>query len=202
MKRIAIFGGTFNPFHNAHFEVLEAVSKSNLADEILLMPTKLPPHKQCDFLADETHRLKMCALAAQHFANVTACDMELKMQGKSYTFNTVSELKRSSDSEILFVCGGDMITTFNRWYRYEELLKMMGIIAVRRKGTDNEEFDKAVEFLKAKGGKVFVLEITPTEISSSEIRQMKFDDMKKHIPAFIAEYISENGLYGGERYAK
>lgn len=201
MKRIAIFGGTFNPFHNAHFEVLEAVSKSNLADEILLMPTKLPPHKQCDFLADETHRLKMCALAAQHFDNVTACDMELKMQGKSYTFNTVSELKRSSDSEILFVCGGDMITTFNRWYRYEELLKMMGIIAVRRKGIDNEEFDKAVELLKAKGGKVFVLEITPTEISSSEIRQMKFDDMKKHIPAFIAEYITENGLYGGETNA-
>lgn len=201
MKRIAIFGGTFNPFHNAHFEVLEAVSKSNLADEILLMPTKLPPHKQCDFLADETHRLKMCALAAQHFANVTACDMELKMQGKSYTFNTVSELKRSSDSEILFVCGGDMITTFNRWYRYEELLKMMGIIAVRRKGTDNEEFDKAVEFLKAKGGKVFVLEITPAEISSSEIRQMKFSEMKKHIPAFIAEYITENGLYGGETNA-
>lgn len=202
MKRIAIFGGTFNPFHNAHFEVLDAVSKSNLADEILLMPTKLPPHKQCDFLADENHRLKMCALAAQQFANVTACDMELKMQGKSYTFNTVSELKRSNDSEILFVCGGDMITTFNRWYRYEELLKMMGIIAVRRKGIDNEEFDKAVEFLKAKGGKVFVLEITPAEISSSEIRQMKFDDMKKHIPAFIAEYISENGLYGGEQYAK
>lgn len=201
MKRIAIFGGTFNPFHNAHFEVLEAVSESKLADEILLMPTKLPPHKQCDFLADETHRLKMCALAAQHFANVTASDMELKMQGKSYTFNTVSELKRSSDSEILFVCGGDMITTFNRWYRYEELLKMMGIIAVRRKGIDNEEFDKAVELLKAKGGKVFVLEITPTEISSSEIRQMKFDDMKKHIPAFIAEYITENGLYGGETNA-
>ncbi|MBQ8304446.1 MAG: nicotinate-nicotinamide nucleotide adenylyltransferase, partial [Clostridia bacterium] len=97
MKRIALFGGTFNPFHNAHFEMLEAVVKSNLADEILLVPTKLPPHKECDFLADETHRLKMCALAAQHFANVTACDMELKMQGKSYTFNTVSELKRSSD---------------------------------------------------------------------------------------------------------
>ena len=202
MKKIAIFGGTFNPFHNAHFEVLDAVSKSKLADEILLMPTKLPPHKQCDFLADETHRLKMCALAAQHFDNVTACDMELKMQGKSYTFNTVSELKKSKSSEILFVCGGDMITTFNRWYRYEELLQMMGIIAVRRKGIDNEEFDRAVEFLKAKGGKIFVLEITPAEISSSEIRQMKFSEMEKHIPAFIAEYISENGLYGGEQDAK
>lgn len=202
MKKIAIFGGTFNPFHNAHFEVLEAVSKSKLADEILLMPTKLPPHKQCDFLADETHRLKMCALAAQHFDNVTACDMELKMQGKSYTFNTVSELKRSCGSEILFVCGGDMITTFNKWYRYEELLQMMSIIAVRRKGTDNVEFDKAVEFLKAKGGKIFVLEITPEEISSSEIRQMKFSEMKRHIPAFIAKYISENGLYGGEQDAK
>ncbi len=198
MRKIAIFGGTFNPFHNAHLEVLEAVHKSNLADEILLMPTKLPPHKQCDFLADETHRLKMCALAAKKFDNVTACDMELKMQGKSYTFNTVTKLKNSLDCEILFVCGGDMITTFNKWYRYEELLRMMSIIAVRRKGTDNEEFDRAIEFLKAKGGKIFVLEITPAEISSSEIRQMKFSEMKKHIPIFIAEYISENGLYGGE----
>lgn len=202
MKKIAIFGGTFNPFHNAHYEVLSAVSESKLADEILLMPTKLPPHKQCDFLADEAHRLKMCALAAEHFDNVRACDMELKMQGKSYTFNTVSELKKSSDSEILFVCGGDMITTFDRWYRYEELLQMMSIIAVRRRGTDNAEFDKAIEFLKAKGGKIFLLEITPAEISSSEIRQMKFDDMKKHIPDFIAEYISENGLYGGEQDAE
>ena len=202
MKKIAIFGGTFNPFHNAHYEVLSAVSESKLADEILLMPTKLPPHKQCDFLADEAHRLKMCALAAEHFEKVRACDRERKMQGKSYTFNTVSELKKSSDSEILFVCGGDMITTFDRWYRYEELLQMMSIIAVRRRGTDNAEFDKAIEFLKAKGGKIFLLEITPAEISSSEIRQMKFDDMKKHIPDFIAEYISENGLYGGEQDAE
>ncbi len=202
MKKIAIFGGTFNPFHNAHYEVLSAVSESKLADEILLMPTKLPPHKQCDFLADEAHRLKMCALAAEHFDNVRACDMELKMQGKSYTFNTVSELKKSSDSEILFVCGGDMITTFDRWYRYEELLQMMSIIAVRRRGTDNAEFDKAIEFLKAKGGKIFLLEITPAEISSSEIRRMKFGEMKKYIPDFIAEYISENGLYGGEQDAE
>ena len=70
------------------------------------------------------------------------------------------------------------------------------------KGTDNVEFDKAVEFLKAKGGKIFVLEIAPAEISSSEIRQMKFSEMKRHIPAFIAKYISENGLYGGEQDAK
>lgn len=201
MKRIALFGGTFNPFHNAHFEMLEAVVKSNLADEILLVPTKLPPHKDCDFLADETHRLKMCALAAKQFSNVTACDIELKMQGKSYSYNTVSRLKSETGCEILFVCGGDMITTFNGWYRYEELLKMMSIIAFRRKGVDNAEFDNAVQLLRAKGGKIHCLEISPAEISSSQIRQMDFDDMKKHIPAFIAEYITENGLYGGETNA-
>ncbi len=198
MRKIAIFGGTFNPFHNAHLQVLEAVVKSNLADEILLMPTKLPPHKQCDFLADETHRLKMCALAAKRFDNVIACDMELKMQGKSYTFNTVTKLKNSFDCEILFVCGGDMITTFNKWYRYEELLQIMSIIAVKRRGIDSAEFDKAVSFLKEKGGNVLCLNCEPTEISSSEIRQMNFSQMKKYVPDFIAEYITENGLYGGE----
>ena len=102
MKKIAIFGGTFNPFHNAHYEMLKAIAQSDLADEILLMPTKLPPHKECDFLADETHRFNMCVLAAKKFPNVTASDFELKLTGKSYTFNTVSALSEENN-QILFV---------------------------------------------------------------------------------------------------
>lgn len=201
MKKIAVFGGTFNPFHNAHFEVLKAVVQSDLADEILLIPTKLPPHKECDFLADEIHRLNMCRLVASRLSNVSVSDVELKMSGKSYTFNTIRELKKTYDAEFSFVCGGDMITTFDKWYRYEELLKMMEIIAIRRKGVDNTEFDKAVEFLIEKGGKINCLEITPQEISSSEIRKMSKEEMKKFIPDFIYGYIEQNNLYLGETNA-
>lgn len=201
MKKIAVFGGTFNPFHNAHYEVLKAVAQSCLADEILLVPTKLPPHKECDFLADETHRLNMCRLVAKKFDNVTVSDVELKMEGKSYTFNTISELKKTYNAQFFFVCGGDMITTFDKWYRYEELLKMMGIIAIRRRGVDNEEFDKSVKFLRQKGGNVTALEITPEEISSSQIRKTTREDFGKFVPDFIADYIRQNNLYFGETNA-
>lgn len=201
MKKIAVFGGTFNPFHNAHYEVLKVVAQSCLADEILLVPTKLPPHKECDFLADETHRLNMCRLVAKKFDNVTVSDVELKMDGKSYTFNTISELKKTCNAQFFFVCGGDMITTFDKWYRYEELLKMMGIIAIRRRGVDNEEFDKSVKFLRQKGGNVTCLEITPEEISSSQIRKTTREDFGKFVPDFIADYIRQNNLYFGETNA-
>ena len=95
-----------------------------------------------------------------------------------------------------------MITTIDKWYRYEELLKMVTLVAFRRKGVDNSEFDKAVEFLREKGGNVICLPLSPEQISSSEIRKMPPDQMEQNVPAFIWDYIEQNKLFMGETNAK
>lgn len=194
MKKTAIYGGTFNPLHLAHFEVIKTVTKSGLVDDILLIPTKIPPHKECDCLAEEEHRLNMCKIAASKFSNVFVSDIELKRVGKSYTYDTVMQLKQELPAKYYFVCGTDMVCTFFKWYRAEELLNEVGIIAIRRGGTDDNEFDIAVDDLRSKGADVTVLDMEPIEISSTKIRSSSETD--KYLIPEIAEYIKENNLYG------
>lgn len=195
MKKTAIYGGTFNPLHLAHFEVIKTVADSNLVDDILLIPTKVPPHKECDFLAEEKHRLNMCKIAASKFSNVFVSDIELNRVGKSYTYDTVMQLKEICPAEYYFICGTDMVCTFLNWYKAQELLKEVNLIAIRRGGTDDTLFDLSVDDLRSKGANITVLDMEPMDISSTKIRSSNEKD--KYLIEEIAEYIKENNLYGG-----
>ena len=97
--------------------------------------------------ANEGERLEMCRLAFSD-PRFEILDIEIKRGGKSYTVETLRRIRRENPTDNLsLVCGGDMIVTFTTWYKYEEILKMAEIIAVRRVGVDNTEFDNAVKEL-------------------------------------------------------
>jgi len=194
LKKTAIYGGTFNPLHLAHFQVVKTVAESGLVDDVLLIPTKIPPHKECDCLAEEKHRLNMCKIAASKFHNVFVSDIELNRVGKSYTYDTIMQLKEKFPAKYYFVCGTDMVCTFHKWYKAEELIKKVSIIAVRRGGTNDNEFDFAVDNLKSIGADIIVLDMEPIDVSSTLIRNSS--EIDKYLTPEIAEYIKENNLYG------
>ena len=197
MGYTAIFGGTFNPLHIGHYEMLSALEKDNQIDEIWLMPDRIPPHKVCDFLAHDKDRIEMCRIAAEDFKKTQLCLAEFERQGKSYTYDTVTEfLKKYPDKTFTFVCGGDMLITFDKWYRYEELMKLLPFTVFRRTDTDSAEFDRMLDKLTAKGMKITVMSEVITAVSSSYIRN-NLDKSRGLLPKKIYNYILDRGIYCG-----
>ena len=94
MAVIAVFGGTFNPFHIGHYEMLKSVCELTFIDKVFLTPDRIPPHKKCDFLASDEDRIEMCRIAAKDFSKCELCLIEFEREGKSYTYDTVCDLKQ------------------------------------------------------------------------------------------------------------
>ena len=88
MAKTVIYGGTFNPLHVGHAQIIKLLSEQSFTDELMVIPTALPPHKEYEGEVAAEHRLNMCRIAAREFKNVTVSDIELKRQGKSYTIDT------------------------------------------------------------------------------------------------------------------
>lgn len=196
MGYTAIFGGTFNPPHIGHYQMLSALNSRHDIDEIWLMPDRIPPHKVCDFLAGDADRIKMCELLSQDFSKTRLCLAEFEREGKSYTYDTVTDfLKKYPQKSFIFVCGGDMLISFEEWYRYDELMRLIPFIAFRRTDTDRAEFDRAVERLSVKGMRLTIMSESITTVASSYIRR-NADKAKELLPEKIYEYIKAGGIYG------
>ena len=199
MKKTVIFGGTFNPIHYAHLDIIQNVLMLPSTDKVLVMPTATPPHKISDNLACDADRFEMCKLALNGVKNVIVSDVELLRGGRSYTYDTLRHLKTLYPQEnFALVCGGDMIVSFKEWYKYKEILKMTEIIAIRRVGIDDTRFDEAVRDLINDGAVINVLKNHVEGISSTEIRENITNDeyLLKHIPQCVLQYIRDNDLYG------
>ena len=198
MSSIAVFGGTFNPFHKGHEEMLRALCSIDYIDKVLIIPTKIPPHKSVDYLALDTDRINMCNLVALEYPKAQVCDIELKREGKSYTIDTLTSLSSVYPDSTLYLCvGGDMITSFTSWREYEKILKSAKLIAFKRQTTDNHEFQKAVDALALQGADIFVPEVVITDISSTKIREhIKNKTLSdEFLPSKVFEYINANKVY-------
>lgn len=195
MPLTAIFGGTFNPFHIGHYEMLKALDNNPNIDKILVLPDKIPPHKVCDFMAEDSIRIKMCEIAANDFLKAEVCLIEFEREGKSYSYDTVKLLKEKYPYETFtFVCGGDMLVFFDKWHRYEELMKEVSFTVFRRTDTDNKEFDECVEKFSKMGMDITVMkEVIPT-VSSSEIRN-DYSRAEELVPTHIFEFLKEKRIY-------
>lgn len=121
-------------------------------------------------------------------------DIERELGGVSYTINTLRELsKRRPDERFYLLIGGDMLFSFDTWYKYESVLKESTVCAVAR---ENDSFTDMVEFAN-KLGRVKVLPTNVVEVSSTDIRERlaKGEDVSELLPSEVADYIRENNLY-------
>lgn len=191
MANIAIFGGTFNPFHIGHYEMLSAVCALDFIDKVFVTPDKIPPHKKCDYIADDVHRQAMCQIACNDFDKAQLCLVEFERDGKSYTIDTVKQLKKMyPDDDFYIVIGGDMLSTLDTWYNWQELISLTSFIAFKREGLNNFEISK--KRLTDLGTEIFVVNKDITNISSTQLRK-QID--KTLLPEKIYFYIAEKGIY-------
>ncbi len=193
----AIFGGTFNPFHMGHYEILKALEMDERVEKILLMPDKIPPHKSANSLIDDETRIKMCKLACEDFSKCELCLIEFEREGKSYTYDTVTELKKLyPETQFAFVCGGDMLVYFDKWWNYKKLLKMLPFIVFKRTVTKDEEFNNSVKRFSEEGMEIILKEEEIPTISSTELRE-NFNKYNYLLPEKIFKLLRESGVYGG-----
>jgi len=194
---LTIFAGTFNPIHIAHLIVAESVRSELNAEKILFIPSFIPPQKNGD-LADAEHRLKMVKFAIKNNPHFEVSDIELKLQGTSYTYNTIKELYRQNPDlteRINFIIGADAFNQIETWFKHEELAKLVNFIAIARpKSKDVEEI---ISNLILKDFSYKVVEAPRIDISSSYIRQRikEKKSIKYLVTNEVENYIKENKLY-------
>ena len=197
--RVGIYGGTFAPIHNGHVRAAKAFMEQMKLDYLLVIPAYLPPHKQIDAADDPAVRLRMCELAFKDTDGVVVSDMEIARGGKSFTYYTLKELE-CPDTRLFFLCGTDMVLTFDTWYRFEDIFKMCYPVYVRRENDPiiTERIVAKITEYREKYGVMFRKIMTePFEISSTDIRKAVREgrDISALVPREVEEFIKENGLY-------
>lgn len=200
MGRVLLFGGTFNPVHKGHTKAVETIDRELCFDKIIIMPSKIPPHKTAPDLASEKDRIEMCRLAFSDIKKAEISDFEIKRDDVSYSYYTVKYLCESCpDDEIFMAVGSDMLLSFDTWYRFEDILGMCNLVCVSREDGDLCKLQKKAEFL-SKWGKVVVVKAEPFEISSTIIRKMlkNNEDTSCYLEESVVKYIRENKIYVGD----
>ena len=195
---IGIFGGTFNPVHLGHINCLKNVADKVKLDKVIVMPDRIPPHKQAEDLASAEDRLNMCRLAFADISCAEVSDWELKREGKSYSVITLRHLKKNYPHDKLhFIMGSDMLLSFEKWYCYEEILSLSALICVARSQEDVNRIELKADKLRAEGGEIIIVKIPPLEISSTEIRKMlkKNLDCSCYLSKNVVQYIVDKNLY-------
>lgn len=195
--RIGIFGGTFNPPHIGHVAAARACVEQLQLRRLLMIPTNIPPHKVLpEGSASPKQRMEMVRLAASMVPMAEACDLELRRKGPSYTADTVVQLKvLYPDSTLWLVVGTDMLETFHRWYRPEQILSVCRLAAVARGREDREKIERQAEALRRTlGARVDIIEHRVVEGSSTQFRS----GSRQLVPSEILRYIRSHRLYGME----
>ncbi len=197
MKKIGIYGGSFDPPHKGHLLLAKNLKEKCGIDKVIVMPAAASPFKQgsCACGAD---RLEMCRLCFKA-PEFEVSDWEIKRGGKSYTVDTVREIKRQyPESEIYLFMGEDMLLSFDKWYKYEEILSLCTVAAACR-NEDKENLLNMKSFAEklqgSCGGRALVFDCDPIETSSSDIRKSIKRGECAHITEEVYEYIKSKGLY-------
>ena len=184
--RIAIYGGSFNPMHIGHEKIVDYVLNNLNMDKIIIIPVGIPSHRENNLEQSDT-RLKICKEIFKGNKKIEVSDIEIKSEGKSYTYDTLLKLMDlyGENNEFFEIIGEDSLKSLKTWKNYEELLKICKFIVFRRKDDKNIQIDD--EFLNNKN--IIILENEYYDISSTEIRNMVKNN--EDISAFVNKKVKK-----------
>ena len=223
MRRTGVLGGTFDPIHRGHLDVAEAARQALGLDTVLLLPSRVPPHRVAAPRASGYHRFAMTALAVADHDALQISDMELRSPDPSYTSTTLEQLALGghAPSELFFIAGGDAFAEIASWHDYPAILDRSHFIVVSRPGFPSGQLTDRLPPLaprmrtpsilpsgmQADGATtIWLVEATTHDVSSSEIRDALADGrtIDDDVPPTVAAYIRRHGLYAldGERLAR
>ncbi len=188
--KIGIFGGTFNPPHYFHKQILlEAQSQLNL-DKLIVVPSGMPYHKFCD--VSKQNRLVMTKLAFQDIAEVSQIDID--RQGNTYTVDTLKQLKTVyPNDDLYFIIGGDSLRDFDKWHLPQEIVKLCTLAVAERADCPLP----IAEVEQKYNCQIAKINVFPSDVSSSEIRlRYQFGlDNGALVDPIVDMYICDNWLY-------
>lgn len=196
--KVLVYGGSFNPVHNGHINLLIAAKELVQPDVTLIIPTYMPVHKRvgADFLSGE-HRVKMCKLAFEKYGAIVS-DIEVAQKKPCYMYDTLLKLKAEyNNADLYLACGTDMVVTLDEWYNYLGIYELATICAVSRDDSERASMLKYINEQEPKGMKCLVSTADAVDISSSEIRQMikEGKSISDYVPESIENFILSNNLY-------
>ena len=215
-RRIAAYGGTFDPVHNGHLEIVRAIVRDFELDQLLIIPAHRPPHKGARTIAADYHRFAMAVLASLEDPRVFVSTIELEAPDRPYTFETVERLRNvfGAKTKLFFVMGADSFEEINTWREPARLLSSTNLIVVTRPGHDvaashlDSCFESTIVDLRGREGDlrmveelndhhVYVTGCVNTAVSSTQIRQRVRDgeSIQDLAPRPVAEYIKKYELY-------
>ncbi len=190
MRKIGIFGGTFDPIHIGHLITSQIVCEQRELDKVIFIPAFISPHKIHKFASSPIHRLNMTRLAIEGIKHFDVSDVEINRSDISYTINTVTEFKKNYDN-IELIIGYDNLVVFDDWHKPDELLEMVELVVMKR------SFDKELKNIHKYFGEANFVDTPNIEISSTDIRErvnkaLAIDFM---VPEKVNGYIRDHNLY-------
>lgn len=189
--RIGIFGGTFDPVHNAHLRMAQEAAAECRLERVLIVPACNPPHRKNGTYAGYEDRYRMVEIACAGEPLFIASRIEEK-PGKSYSIETVERVRAESGGAetLYFIIGADAFAEIRSWHRWMDLSKLVTFAVVGRPGADYDVPGNAC---------VRRVDGVNLPISSSEIRaRLASGDQTVDLPEGVLAYIRTHGLYETE----
>jgi nicotinate-nucleotide adenylyltransferase len=214
MKKMGLFGGTFNPIHLGHLRSAEEIWESFELDRVIFIPASYPPHKDKGDILPASLRAEMVRLAIADNPRFAFSEVELRRPGKSYSVETIAHFRREfgPETELYFILGLDAFLEINTWKEYAALFSLSHFIVMTRPGFEKNFTPEHLPVEMAKdfcydsqtdgyahrsGFFIFPREITALDISSTKIREniRKRRTVKYLLPEPVESFIFEHNLY-------
>ena len=193
-NRVGLFGGTFNPPHDAHLVVARRALEQFALSEVVFIPCGIPPHKEIEDGVGKEDRYEMVRRAVKPYARFSVSRIEIDREGRSYTIDTIRALRGVYPQGISFIVGADLLLEIGTWKEPEALLAAVPFLVAPRSGISEEAFS-VPPFTR---GTIHFLKMEEVDLSSTWVRERakRGDRIEGWVPPQVASYIAERGLYG------
>ncbi len=198
VQRIGVFGGTFDPIHNGHLRLARAFAEKMKLDQIILIPSAIPPHKMRTYMASGEDRLAMCRLAVAEDPLFTVSDIEIARGGASFTVDTLEELTNTiSNAEFFLLTGADMFLSLSTWKRFPDIARMATLCTAPRDDGSLAKLQEYAAKLERSGARCKVMDLPLMPVSSTAMREAiaTRQSTEEWLHPAVAAYIREHGLY-------
>lgn len=196
-RRIGVLGGTFDPVHNGHLYIANALRAALDLERVVWVPAGRPPHKTGQIVSSDRDRLAMLDLALAGSAVDQIDTIDLERSGPSYTADTLEILaERFAPARLFFLMGEDSLRDLPTWHDPERLLRAAELAVAARPGVD-ADLESVARQVPTVKGRVHLVPTAELAISSSEIRRRVRKNQSIHelVPAAVEMYIRDHGLY-------
>ena len=217
-RRIAFYGGSFDPLHNGHLTIARKLTEMFELDEFVFIPAFHAPHKKDKKPTSAFHRFAMLALATASAAKIKISTVELDAPERPFTFETQTKLKKElPDAKIFFVIGADSWMEINTWREWEKVLTLTNFIVVTRPGYEigfshvkpeiksrivdlrNSVYEERFDAQSAiQNSRIYITDAVNLDVSATEVRRkirQNEETWHEFVPDEVAKYIEKYDIY-------